>query len=104
MKKILEMLTNNNQPEPPLDLQTVLRKRTTDYKPWGKVERWKDPEANYPDCSCGCKHFKPLYNEKTQIDCDYGVCTNPKSARCGLLTFEHQAGKDCFENDVKEEN
>ena len=95
--KILDRLTKSKAMEPALNLQTVLRKRITDYKPWGRVERWEKPDEEYPDCSCGCKHFKPLYNEKTQIDCDYGVCTNPNSARCGLLTFEHQAGKGCFE-------
>ena len=93
----MNILKKNNQENAVIDLQKILRKRSTDYTPWGKVKRWENPNDNYPDCSCGCKHFKPLYNEKTKIDCDYGVCTNPNSARCGLLTFEHQAGKGCFE-------
>jgi len=97
MKKILEILKPNNQSGPELNLQTVLRKRATDYLPWGKVKRWENEKEDYPDCSMGCKHFKPLYNAKTTVDCDFGVCTNSKSPRCGLLTFEHQAGKGCFE-------
>jgi hypothetical protein len=71
----------------------------TDYDDFGgKIHRGTDPDANYSDCSCGCKHFIPLYNEVyDDADTDFGVCTNPKSRRCGLLTFEHQAGFGCFE-------
>ena len=97
MKKILEILKPNNINESELNFQTVLRKRATDYLPWGKVKRWENEKKDYPDCSCGCKHFKPLYNKKTTVDCDFGVCINSRSPRCGLLTFEHQAGKGCFE-------
>jgi hypothetical protein len=28
---------------------------------------------------------------------DWGVCTNPRGPRKGLLTWEHQAGYGCFE-------
>lgn len=83
-------------------LKDSLRKRATDYTPWGKVKRWSDEKKAYPDCSMGCKHFNSLHNKEnppSNMDYDYGVCTNPKSPRCGLLTFEHQAGVDCFENE-----
>lgn len=71
----------------------------TDYSDYGgKITRWLDPDLNYPDCSCGCKYFIPLYNEKEKdADLDFGVCINKKSKRYGLLTFEHQAGFGCFE-------
>jgi len=71
----------------------------TDYIDYGgKITRWLDPDAEYNDCSDGCKHFIPLYNESYKgADLDFGVCTNPKSKRCGLLTNERQAGYGCFE-------
>lgn len=58
-------------------------------------ERWADSD-NYPDCSCGCKYFIPLDHD---FGCDWGVCTNPSTPRAGLLTFEHQTGRGCFEYD-----
>ena len=62
-----------------------------DYDPWGTVKRWSDPEKGYPDCSCGCKWYYTLANKRGHlIGADWGVCANPKSHRCGLLTFEHQ--------------
>ena len=79
-----------------LDLCKVL---DTDYSDHGgKIRRYSDPDYNYNDCSSGCKHFVPLYNQKYRdADFDFGVCTNKRSKRCGLLTFEHQAGYGCFE-------
>jgi len=70
----------------------------TDYYDYGgKISRWADSDADYSDCSCGCMYFVPLHNEKNQgPDYDFGVCTNTKSKRCGLLTYEHQAGYGCF--------
>jgi hypothetical protein len=70
----------------------------TDYYDYGgKISRWADSDADYNDCSCGCMYFIPLYNEKNQgPDFDFGICTNAKSKRCGLLTYEHQAGYGCF--------
>ena len=59
-----------------------------DYGPWGKAPR----EGS--DCSCGCVHAKWLEGLP-----DWCVCVNPASHRCGLLTFEHQAGGDCFEDE-----
>ena len=29
---------------------------------------------------------------------DWGVCSNPSAPRAGLLTWEHQAGYNCFES------
>lgn len=66
----------------------------TDYG--GKVERWKNPNEEYPDCSCGCKHFFPLSGE---LGLDWGVCIKMNSPRSGLLTFEHQSGKYCYEEE-----
>ncbi|MBO0862271.1 MAG: DUF3027 domain-containing protein [Chloracidobacterium sp.] len=48
------------------------------------------------DCSCGCRHYAPLEGKE---GADWGVCTNPRSPRAGLLTFEHQ-GCEYFEYDV----
>jgi len=77
--------------------------RDNDYTPYGNEERWADENKAYPDCSGGCKWFYKLQdpNEKALISCDWGVCANPKSHRCGLLTFEHQG---CFEFEYDEEN
>lgn len=90
------MANHKNQKNPLFDLCKVL---DTDYIEYGgKIFRGTDPDYNYLDCSCGCKFFVPLYNEDNKgPDFDYGVCTNTKSKRCGLLTFEHQAGYGCFQ-------
>lgn len=39
------------------------------------------------DCSSGCWWYLPLEGE---LGMDWGVCANPRSHRCGLLTHEHQ--------------
>jgi hypothetical protein len=52
-----------------------------DYVPYGKAMRIK------VDCSSNCKWYLPLQGH---LSFDWGVCANPKSHRCGLLTFEHQ--------------
>jgi hypothetical protein len=69
-----------------LKMLKVLPKDYSDYG--GTVERWSDPNQTYPDCSCGCRYAKWLEDEK--LSADWLVCTNPRSHRCGLLTFEHQ--------------
>lgn len=67
----------------------------TDYLDYGgKVERWKDRNASYPDCSHGCRWFAKLAG---RLGSDWGVCAKHGSPRAGLLTFEHQAGHGCFE-------
>lgn len=76
------------------ELMHVVVRLPSDYYPYGLVDRWKDEDQPYPDCSMGCKHYKTLSGE---LGADWGVCTNRESKRFGFLTFEHQAGKDCFE-------
>ncbi len=72
-------------------LWLATKKLPEDYVPYGANERWKDPDKSYPDCSGGCKHFYKLAaRNKAELGFDWGVCANPKSHRCGLLTFEHQ--------------
>ena len=67
----------------------------TDYSDYGgEVERQADGD-DYPDCSCGCKHFLPLEGD---LGADWGVCSKPGAPRAGLLTFEHQTGRGCYED------
>jgi hypothetical protein len=75
-------------------LLDAMAKHPSDYTPWGKVERWADADKHYPDCSVGCKYFNAL---EGKLGYDWGVCINENSHRFGMLTFEHQAGMDCFE-------
>ena len=65
----------------------IVIKKPQDYAPFGKVIRWENENQDYPDCSMGCKYFNKLDDE---LGADWGVCSNPQSHRCGLLTFEHQ--------------
>jgi hypothetical protein len=77
------------------NLFTCLKTLPTDYVDYGgEVVRWSDPAEDYPDCSCGCKHFVPLVEPYRY---DWGVCSKPGAPRAGLLTWEHQAGHGCFE-------
>ena len=74
-------------------LWQIVKILPTDYKEYGgEVERWQDPAKAYPDCASGCRHWWAL-------DADWGVCKNPRSPRAGLLTWEHQAGEGCWENE-----
>lgn len=68
-------------------LLELVKKLPEDYKPFGQIERWSNPEIDYPDCSMGCKYYLKL---KGKLGNDWGVCLNSDSHRCGLLTFEHQ--------------
>jgi hypothetical protein len=78
-------------------LLAICRRLPTDYTDYGgTVERWADDEVAYPDCSCGCRWAEWLLKP---LGFDWCVCTNPASPRAGLLTFEHMAGVDCFEDD-----
>jgi len=63
-----------------------------DYEPYGKQSRLDENGIIWSDCSGGCKFWQPLQ----AMPLDWGVCTNKKSHRCGLLTFEHQ-GCPAFE-------
>lgn len=74
----------------------------TDYSDYGgQVVRWQDPDVPYPDCSCGCRHFAPIL-EGGKPSADWGICGNKNSPRYGLLTWEHQAGYQCYENQCYE--
>jgi hypothetical protein len=56
-----------------------------DYLPYGQALR------GGPDCSGGCKFYYVLADrDEEEISMDWGICANPKSHRCGRLTFEHQ--------------
>jgi len=77
-------------------LLEIVKKLPSDFQPYGE----RDREADWgPDCSCGCRHFLKLDG---QLGYDWGVCGNPKSPRCGLLTFEHQGCRE-FEGEKREE-
>lgn len=79
-------------------LWQVVKILPSDYSEYGgEIERWKNDEL-YPDCSSGCRWWRPLWNEHSRgPDGDWGICSNSDSARSGLLTWEHQAGYDCWE-------
>ena len=81
------------------DIWKVVKILPTDYSDYGgEIERWKNNNDSYPDCSSGCRYWRPLYSEYHRgPDDDWGVCANPESPRAGLLTWEHQAGHDCWE-------
>lgn len=62
-------------------LWEICQKLPTDFEPYGKRVR------DSSDCSCACKYYHRLEEDRGQ---DWGVCFNPRSPRSGLLTFEHQ--------------
>jgi hypothetical protein len=72
-------------------LSLVCIHRLTDFSPYGIRHR------DSADCSCGCRHYVLLEGKE---GADWGVCTNPRSPRAGLLTFEHQ-GCEFFEYDER---
>jgi len=74
-------------------LSRICKNLATDFQPWG--DRDRDAEWG-PDCSCGCKFFLKLPG---QLGNDWGVCWNPESPRCGLLTFEHQGCRHFVEEE-----
>ena len=67
-------------------LKRMVKALPQDYDPWGQNIRWADDSRAYPDCSGGCRFA--LWLEA--MPSDWLVCSNPKSHRYGLLTFEHQ--------------
>jgi hypothetical protein len=77
-------------------LWLLVQKLPTDFDPWGQRDRDTDWG---PDCSSGCKHFHCL---KGKLGYDWGICTNAKSPRSGLLTFEHMGCK-AFESEDEQE-
>jgi hypothetical protein len=68
------------RPDDHWHLHAVCIHLPTDYEPYGYRVR------TGADCSCGCIWFLKLQTHQM----DWGVCSNPQSPRCGLLTFEHQ--------------
>ena len=73
-------------------LLEVMRRLPSDFAPWGERSR----ETDFgPDCSGGCRWYVRL---EPGLQFDWGVCRNPASPRCGLLTFEHQGCRQ-FEGD-----
>lgn len=81
-------------------VDNIVIKKLEDYQPWGKVKRWENEDQGYPDCSMGCKYYLKLQGN---FGNDWGVCSNIKSHRCGLLTFEHQGCLE-FELDKQDNN
>ena len=73
-------------------LGQVLRKLSTDYEPYGEINR-----SHIGDCSGGCRWYHILAGKRGE---DWGVCANPASPRSGLLTFEHQGCPE-FQRDVR---
>lgn len=73
-------------------LHTLRVSLPTDFEPYGERSR---EDGWGPDCSCGCLHFRQLEDHS-----DWGVCSNPKSPRAGMLTFEHQGCRE-FEYDER---
>jgi hypothetical protein len=66
-------------------LWKVCKELPGDYEPYGQASR------DGGDCSWGCLHYYVLDARDGQpLQEDWGVCANPASHRCGLLTFEHQ--------------
>ena len=80
-----ERIGNVQTATPQKRLWKLARKLPSDSEPYGQRSRGADYG---PDCSCGCKFFHPLERET-----DWGICTNSKSPRAGLLTFEHMGCK-----------
>jgi hypothetical protein len=76
-------------------LWKVCKLLPSDFEPFGK----RPDEERGADCSCGCKFFQPL---EGILGMDWGVCSNSKSPRAGLLTFEHQGCKEFQENENHE--
>lgn len=64
-------------------LLAIVRRMPEDYQPYGGTPR----EFGNGDCSIGCRFARWLEGD---LGGDWCVCTNPKSHRVGLLTFEHQ--------------
>jgi len=77
-------------------LLVIVPRLPTDYSDYGgDVVRWEnEPETDDGDCSWGCRWVAKLAPPHKD---DWVVCTKPGAPRCGMLTFEHQAGRGCFE-------
>jgi hypothetical protein len=67
-------------------LAAIAPRHAADYQNFGEADV-EFGAGRGMDCSSGCKWYLEL---KGRLGADWGVCTNPRSHRCGLLTFEHQ--------------
>ena len=74
-------------------LLSIVIRLPTDFEPYGHRAR----DDGGPDCSGGCRWFLSLECHPL----DWGVCANPRSPRCGLLTFEHM-GCEFFQPKTQE--
>lgn len=72
-------------------LRAIVKNCPQDWEGYGEQPRhYTDADGQRcwgNDCSMGCIWYAEL---KGRLSLDWGVCTNPASHRCGLLTFEHQ--------------
>jgi len=84
-------MTDNNINKKHKYLWTIVKCLDSDFEPYGSRNRDEDYG---PDCSCGCYCFEPV---RGPLGSDWGVCTNNKSPRCGLLTFEHMGCKEYYD-------
>ncbi|HEY9777688.1 MAG TPA: hypothetical protein V6C81_28255 [Planktothrix sp.] len=82
-------------------LWSIAPKLPSDFEPYGQRSRTDSSEGKdvVSDCSSNCKHFQVLQS----MPHDWGVCTNKRGPRCGLLTFEHQGCHE-FEPALKDES
>ncbi len=87
-KREQDSLPKLGEPSDHWHLHAICVHLPTDYEPYGYRVR------DGSDCSVGCRWWLPLEVHPT----DWGVCVNPRSPRCGLLTFEHQ-GCQFYEQD-----
>lgn len=79
-------------------LLQVVPQMPQDYPDFGTCPRESEDGATwYADCSAGCRWYITF---PAPLGYDWGCCTNPRSHRCGLLTFEHQ-GCPQFEFDPR---
>ena len=76
------------------ELRKACKELPEDYEPYGEISN----DERGGDCSCDCKFAVWLEGDE---GLDWCVCINPKSHRYGLLTFEHQAGANCFKGAKK---
>lgn len=75
-------------------LWQITKMLPSDFRPYGTRER---DGKHWQDCSCGCNFYHRL---RGNVEGDWGVCVNPASPRCGLITFEHQ-GCEQWEHDPR---
>jgi hypothetical protein len=83
-----------------VSVHRVLKVLPTDWHPIGFMHRGENG-GEWGDCSCGCRWWLPM---APPLSSDWGVCCNPDGPRAGLLTFEHQGGYRCFEQQERDDD